>query len=365
MARHLAFDIRGRSRADLGRRSCLRSLAGSSLALIGVPLAGAAEPASRRSRDAALAYSPDIQGPFPIPPSERGLQTVTAQPYFQVSERGLQLEGAAFDRQGNLFFVDVFGGTIFKLSPAKTLSTVLPANKLGSAGIAIHKDGRLFVAGLGNFVDTGSIFWLHPDGSGLTTVVPASAGYLPDDLVFDAAGGFYFTDFRGSSTRPIGGVHYVSPDLKTITPVLEHLAIANGVCLSPDGKELWATELSAGRLHKVELAGPTTIAPFGTAVPYHFNGFAPDSMRSDSGGNVYVAMYSQGRVLAFNRNGIAIGQILVPKRDAGHNLRTTSVGFVPGTNEMLILTNDADGGEGSWIFRAKGFAKGTALYSHQ
>jgi lactonase len=351
--RHLTID----------RRRCLRHLAGTMGLLAGLPaLHGCAGMTGMGGSE--LAYRQDIQGPFPIPPSERGLQTVIAEPYFQVSDKGLQLEAASFDRQGNLLFVDVFGGTIFRLTPDRRLSTVLPANDLGCAGIGIHKDGRIFVAGLGNFVDTGSIFWIRPDGSARTTIVPASAGYLPDDLVFDASGGFYFTDFRGSTTDPIGGVYYVAPDLRTITPILQHLAIANGVCLSPDGKVLWATELSAGKLHKVELAGPTKIAPFGTAIPYHFNGFAPDSMRSDSDGNVYVAMYSQGRVLAFNPNGIAIGQILLPKRETGHNMRSTSLGFFPGTRDMVILTNDAGGGEGSWIFRARGFAKGTTLYSH-
>lgn len=344
----------------IGRRGCLRHLAGSVGLLAGLP----ALQACAAMGGSQLAYRADIRGPFPIPASERGLQTVTAEPYFKVSDKGLQLEAASFDRQGNLLFVDVFGGTVFRLTPDKQLSTVLPANDLGSAGLAIHKDGRIFVAGLGNFVDTGSIFWIHPDGSGRTTIVPASAGYLADDLVFDAHGGFYFTDFRGSTTDPVGGVYYVAPDLRTVTPILRNLAIANGVCLSPDGKVLWATELSAGKLHKVELAGPTKIAPFGTAVPYYFNGFAPDSMRSDRDGNVYVAMYSQGRVLVFNPNGIAIGQILLPGREAGHNMRSTSVGFFPGTSDLVILTNDGTGGEGSWIFRARGFAPGTTLYSH-
>lgn len=297
--------------------------------------------------------------------SERGLHTTTAEPYFQVSDKSLQLEAASFDRQGDLLFVDVFGGTIFRLTASKKLSTVLPANERGSAGIAIHKDGRLFVAGLGNFVDTGSVFWINPDGSGLTDVIPVSAGYLADDLVFERNGGLYFSDFKGTSTSPTGGIYYVSPDLKTITPLLPNLALANGVCISPDGKAVWATESSGGRLHKVELsAPPTTIAPFGTAVAYHFNGFAPDSLRADSAGNVYVAMYSQGRVLVFNPSGVAIGQILIPKRELGHHLRTTSVGFFPGTDELVILTNDGDGSEGSWIFRARGYARGITLYSH-
>ncbi|MEP7245930.1 MAG: SMP-30/gluconolactonase/LRE family protein [Gammaproteobacteria bacterium] len=335
------------------RRECLGRLMGSVGAIAAVS-----------ALSSCAAYQPNRGGAFPIPPSERGLHTVTAEPYFHVSDKGLQLEGASFDRNGDLLFVDVFGGTIFRLTAAKKLSVVLPANPLGAAGLAIHKGGRIFVAGLGNFVDTGSLFWINPDGSNLTTIVPASAGYLADDLIFDANGGFYFSDFRGASTTPVGGIYYVSPDLKTITPVLPRMAIANGVCLSPDGKALWATETGAGRLHKVELSAPATIARFGTEVPYYFNGFAPDSIRADSAGNVYVAMYSQGRVLVFNPNGIAIGQILLPKRESGHNLRTTTVGFFPGTDDMVILTNDGDAGEGAWIFRAKGYAKGLTLFSH-
>jgi sugar lactone lactonase YvrE len=67
-------------------------------------------------------------------------------------------------------------------------------------------------------------------------------------------------------------------------------------------------------------------------------GPAPDSMRADTDGNVYVAIYSQGRVLAFNRNGIPIGQILLPGRDEGHNLLSTSLSIKPGTNDVYIVT---------------------------
>ena len=87
--------------------------------------------------------------------------------------------------------------------------------------------------------------------------------------------------------------------------------------------------------------------------------------RADSNGNVYVVMYQQARVLVFNDNGIPIGQILLPGREAGSNLRSTSLAFVPGTNEVLIVTNDGPGGQGANIFRAKGFAKGVTMYSHQ
>ena len=183
--------------------------------------------------------------------------------------------------------------------------------------------------------------------------------------MFDARGGFYFTDFRGASTDPKGSVYYVSPDSGTITPVLPRLAMANGVALSPDGKKLWATEFSRNLLHRVELADATTIAPFGTAVAYHFTGPAPDSMRADADGNLYVAMYGQGRVLAFNRNGIPIGQVLLPGREEGRNLRSTSMAIRPGTDDLYVVTNDGTGGQGATIFRARAFAKALPLYSHQ
>jgi sugar lactone lactonase YvrE len=67
-------------------------------------------------------------------------------------------------------------------------------------------------------------------------------------------GGFYFTDFRGTSTDPKGGVYYVSPDMKTITPVLPNLAQANGIALSPDGKCLWTTEFGRNLLHPARLS---------------------------------------------------------------------------------------------------------------
>lgn len=170
---------------------------------------------------------------------------------------------------------------------------------------------------------------MNQDGSELQTIIPPEAGYLPNDLVFDAEGGFYFTDFKGTAPEPAGGVHYTSPDFSTVTPVLPNLAMANGIVLSPGGKSLWATEFGRNLLHRIHLTDANTIAPIGSAIAYRFVGPAPDSMPVDVDGNVYVAIYGQGRVLAFNRNGIPIGQVLLPGRDDGHNLASTSLAIDP------------------------------------
>jgi lactonase len=313
---------------------------------------------AQHSTVAALDYDALTQGAVPIPPSERGLQTAVAESWFKVSDDGRILEGAIFDRSGNLLFCDVSGCRVLRLTPDKQLSTLATVDALSPGGLAFRPDGRLFIAALDIPNGRGAIFAMNPDGSGLQAILPPVAGYLPNDLVFDTKGGFYFTDFKGNATEPKGGVYYVVPDLSTIKAVLPNLAMANGLALSPDGKSLWATEFGRNLLHRIELADATTIAPIGSAIAYHFVGPAPDSMRTDADGNVYVAIYGQGRVLAFNRNGIPIGQVLLPGREQGHNLASTSLAIHPEKNDIYVVTSDMDKGQGATVFHAKVFSKG-------
>lgn len=114
------------------------------------------------------------------------------------------LEGAIFDRSGNLLFCDVSGRRVL-LTPDKQLSTVDTLDAL-LAGRLVLPPGR---------TPCSSRRWtfrwprrdqlaVNPDGSGLQAVIPPVAGYMPNDLVFDARGGFYFTDFKGNATEPKG-----------------------------------------------------------------------------------------------------------------------------------------------------------------
>jgi lactonase len=340
----------------------LRSAIGVICVLPALGLADATS-AQQAPLSGGLAYDAQTQGPVPIPPSERALQTTVATPWFQVSQQGIVLEGAIFDQSGNMLFCDVSGRRVLRLTPDRQLSTVVSLDRLSPGGLAFHKDGRLFVAALDIPNGVGAIMAVNLDGSGLQTIIPPEAGYMPNDLVFDAKGGFYFTDFKGTATDPKGGVYYASPDLASIQPVLPRLAMANGVALSPNGKELWATEFGRNLLHRIELADATTVAPIGSAIAYHFTGPAPDSMRVDADGNLYVAIYGQGRVLVLNRSGIPIGQVLLPGRDHGHNLQSTSMALRPGTNDLYIVTSDGSGGQGATIFHAKVFAQALRPFS--
>ena len=101
-----------------------------------------------RQRAFALTYDAQTRGPVPIPPSERGLQTVVAEPWFKVSQDGIVLEGPAFERDGDLLFCDVSGRRVLRLTPDKHLSTVVTLDDIAPGGLAIHKDGRIFIAAM-------------------------------------------------------------------------------------------------------------------------------------------------------------------------------------------------------------------------
>ncbi len=300
----------------------------------------------------------------PIPPWERSLQTVEAQPYFSVSQASLVLEGIVFDRNNNLLFVDVATGRVFKLTPERQLSIVLKENSFGASGLAVHKDGRIFIASVGD-MQRGSVRAIEPNGTREQMIVAPDAGFLVNDLVFDNQGGFYFTDSRGNSADPQGGVFYVSPNVGAIHAILPGLAVGNGIAIDPAGSQIWATEHAKNRLHRVRLSDATTIAPFGSVVTYQFTGPAPDGARVDSEGNVYVAISGQGRVMVFNRNGLPIGQIVLPDRDKGRNLKSTSLAIRPGHRELFIVANSGTEPGGAMIFRSGAFAPAPFPFSHQ
>lgn len=342
------------------------------LSLVCLPAAGCAQKTDTAATKApeipALTDNANTGGAVPILANEQALQTVTAVEYLKVTDDNTAfLEGTVYDKEGNLYFVNAISSTVYKVTPDKQLSKAFVAPKgVSPASIKIGRDGRLYLAGLGNFV-SGTVISCNPDGSDVKVVIPNTAGYLIDEIVFDNKGGFYFADARGIPTNPTGGVYYVSPDFKTITPVLKNMAFANGLVLSADQKVLYVTEMAMGRLHKVDLQDDGISIGFsGANIPYYFTGTpGPDSATIDSEDNVYVAMFKQGKVLVFDKEGFPIGQILIPGRENGKNLWSTHVAFIPGTDQLVICTSDVGGTNGATLYTAKGFAKGANEYQFQ
>jgi lactonase len=321
----------------------------------------------------SYAQAEAIKSVVPLPPSLKNLPTLEVEPWVQVEPGDIFLEGPAFDRQGNLYVSSIFDSRILKITPGKQITTIFKRDGLLPDGIAIHKDGRLFLACL-----SGKIAAVNPDGSNFTIIEAKYEGFpkSANDLVFDSKGNLYVTDFIGTAANPVGGVYRYSSDFLTVQPVFRNLASANGIALAREtfnpqrgffSKDvLWVSETSRNALHRLELLedGITINPVAGAVIPYHFTGGPGgcDSMAVDVNGNVYQALIFQGRILILNGGGIPVAQVLIPGRDEGKLLTTTNVAFKPGTDEVYIT---ASGKGGGWIYKFQGLAKGLKLFSHQ
>ena len=212
---------------------------------------------------------------------------------------------------------------------------------------------------------------MNPDGSNVTYVSSRYNGKpeCPNDLVFDATGNFYVSDFTGDVTNPTGGVYFFSSDLLTVKPVVQNLAKANGISMAPEGNVLWVAETSRNTVLRVQLLQDgVTVHPLnGALITFYSTGQGgTDSNAIDREGNLYQCQVFQGRVVILNSHSIPIANVVVPGREKGTNLGTTNLAFKPGTNEAyLVAAQFGQGPGGAWIFTFKGLAEGLPLFSHR
>ena len=103
----------------------------------------------------------------------------------------------------------------------------------------MERPGRLFPVAQADDYTTGSIQVVDPVTGKFETLYDACDGQRlrgPNDLVFDAAGGFWFTDLGKTRERDAdrGVVYYAKADGSKITEAIFPLERPNGIGLSPD-----------------------------------------------------------------------------------------------------------------------------------
>jgi gluconolactonase len=260
-------------------------------------------------------------------------------------------EGPIARPDGSVLLVEIAAGTLTRIQPDGT-RTVVAALGGGPNGAAIGADGAVYVCNSGGFyfkeiggvsvgVATapdykgGLIQRVAPDGTfrtlystfNATNPITQAAETLPlrgpDDLVFDATGGFWFTDWGKAwpRQRDVTGVYYAKPDGSEVREAIFPLNAPNGIALSPDGKRLYVAETYTRRILYWQLSAAGTIAPNPETLDgsYLLTAALPgqgtlDSMKVDEEGNVYVAtMLPRGLSPLYN-GGITIvspaGEIL-------------------------------------------------------
>ena len=249
-----------------------------------------------------------------------------------VMAEGLEFpEGPVALADGSVILVEIKRGTLTRVTADGRRHTIADLGG-GPNGTAIGPDGAAYVCNNGaawewmegtahlpggpppqyrggyiQRVDlaTGRFTTLyeHCDGKPLNS---------PNDLVFDAQGGFWFTCLgqTDGEVRRMGALYYAQPDGSRITRWRSDLISPNGVGLSPDERTVYMADCSVGRLYAFDLSAPGVMLPppGNTTAPGRVVCTLPgyqwlDSLAVEAGGRICVGTLWNGGITVFEDGG--------------------------------------------------------------
>jgi gluconolactonase len=250
----------------------------------------------------------------------------------QIIASGLQFpEGPIAMPDGSVLLVEIARETLSRARPDGRVEVVakIPG---GPNGAALGPDGRVYICNNGGFE------WIKEHGThrptmqardyvtGRIEVVDLATGKVerlydtcnsrplkgPNDLVFDKAGDFWFTDLGKRRERDLdrGFVYWAKADGSEIREVCGPLFTPNGIGLSPDGRTLYAAETETARLWAWEITGPGCVhrrpwpSPHGGTLVHGVGGFNRfDSLAVAASGNICVAGLHSASIFEFTPDG--------------------------------------------------------------
>lgn len=215
----------------------------------------------------------------------------------------------------------------------------------GPNGCAMGPDGYAYVANNGGFV-----FREREDGAFVIAGTPADyvTGRIervdiesgrfevlydkvgdkpirgPNDLVFDAQGGIWFSNpgKTRADDRDQGSICYARADGSHVQEVVFPISRPNGIGLSPDGRTLYCAETETARLWAWDLAGPGALAqppkpsvhsPHGSRLVYASPVYARfDSLAVEANGNICIATLDRGGITVCAPQGGLVEFVPVP-----------------------------------------------------
>ncbi len=249
-------------------------------------------------------------------------------------------EGPVAMPDGSVLLVEIARRTLTRVRPDGSHEIVAETGG-GPNGAAMGPDGRCYVCNNGGFrwhEENGTrrpILQAEDYSGGRVERVDLATGAVevlyegiegvslkgPNDLVFDAHGGFWFTDLGKVRARDWdrSGVWYAKADGSGLREVIFPMVTANGIGLSPEGDRLYVAETQTGRLWAFELSGPGEIrpepwpSPNGGRLLANVSGYQNfDSLAVDAEGNICVATLFSGGITVISPDGALLDFVPFP-----------------------------------------------------
>ncbi len=261
------------------------------------------------------------------------------------------LEGPSFDRAGNLYFVDIPFGRIFRLSPQGECDLVCQYDGWPN-GLKIHKDGRIFICDYKN-----GLMQLDPRRGTVEPVVTTrhSEGLKGvNDLVFGADGSCWFTDQGQTGLHdPTGRVFRLRPDGR-LDLMISTVPSPNGLVLNMKENRLFLAVTRQNAVWRCPILSDGTFSKVGTFIQLSGGHGGPDGMALDQEDGLIVCHLGIG-LWRFNPHGVPTHLI---EACVGDHMTNIAYGG-PGNRTLYITESDT----GS-ILAAELPVPGKVMYSH-
>jgi len=200
----------------------------------------------------------------------------------RIMAEGLRFpEGPVALPDGSVVLVEIAAGRITRVLPDGTKHIVAEPGG-GPNGLAMGPQGKLYCCNNGGFewIEADGLLMPHGTaddyGGGRIERIDLETGAVeilyrdgdfgcslrgPNDIVFDAHGGFWFTDHGKTRARErdVTGVFYARVDGGHLEEAIFPLENPNGIGLSPDGMTLYVAETYTCKLWAFDIAEPGRI----------------------------------------------------------------------------------------------------------
>ena len=262
------------------------------------------------------------------------------------------LEGPSFDRDGNLYVVDIPYGRIFRVSEAGEFELVAEYDGEPN-GLKIAKDGRIVITDYRN-----GLMRLDPSSGQVSTLLDRRWSERfkgVNDLAFASNGDLYFTDQGQTGLHdPTGRVYRMRPD-GHLDLILGNVPSPNGIVLNRDEHILYVAVTRGNCVWRVPLMPDGSASKVGIFVQLSGGLGGPDGLAMDEADNLAVAHAGLGTVWLFSR----LGEPLYRVRSCA-GLATTNVAYGGPERKHLYITESETG----TILVARLPVAGRPMYSH-